>query len=58
MVKEVQLLRALKHDTIIDLIDICHSKNKSNKSTIYLVTEYATNDLKKILKSNITINMD
>jgi len=58
MMKELQLLRVLKHASIIDLIDICLPKDKSNKSTIYLVTEHTTNDLRKILKSNITINMD
>jgi mitogen-activated protein kinase 1/3 len=42
---------------VVELIEICTPKNKENTSTIYVVMEYAESDLKKILKSNISLEL-
>lgn len=46
-IREIVLLKSLKHPNIIDLIEIIH-KNDS----IYLIFEYMKTDLKKILDNN------
>lgn len=57
ILREITLLRQLKHPCVVELIEICTPKNKENNSTIYVVMEYAESDLKKILKSNISLEI-
>lgn len=57
ILREITLLRKLKHPCVVELIEICAPKDQSNKSTIYVVMEYAESDLKKILKSSISLEI-
>ena len=57
ILREITLLRKLKHPCVVELIEICAPKDVKNKSTIYVVMEYAESDLKKILKSNISLEI-
>lgn len=57
ILREVTLLRKLKHPCVVELIEICLPKDPANFSTIYVVMEFAESDLKKILKSSINLEI-
>ena len=57
ILREVTLLRKLRHPCVVELIEICLPKDPDNFTTIYVVMEFAESDLKKILKSTITLEM-
>ncbi|KAG0051433.1 Cyclin-dependent kinase 3 [Gryganskiella cystojenkinii] len=46
-IREISLLKELRHDHVVELIDIIHEKSK-----LYLVFEYLTSDLRKYMESN------
>ena len=53
ILREIVLLRKLRHPCVVDLIEICMPKDPTSFNCIYVVLEYAESDLKKILKSSI-----
>ena len=57
ILREVVLLRKLKHPCVVELIEILMPSDQSNFTTIYVVMEYAESDLKKILKSTINLEI-
>ena len=57
ILREVVLLRKLKHPCVVELIEILMPSDPSNFTTIYVVMEYAESDLKKILKSTINLEI-
>ena len=57
ILREITLLRKLKHPCIVELVEILMPKDPKSFSTIYVVMEYAESDLKKILKSSINLEI-
>ena len=57
VLREVTLLRKLKHPCVVELIEICLPQDLANFSTIYVVMEFAESDLKKILRSSIHLEI-
>ncbi len=57
ILREVTLLRKLKHPCVVELIEICMPTDPDNFDTIYVVMEFAESDLKKILKSSINLEI-
>ena len=57
ILREVTLLRKLRHPFVVDLIEILQPEDVMTYSTIYVVMEYAESDLKKIIKSNIHLEL-
>lgn len=57
ILREIVLLRKLKHPFVVDLIEILMPKDPESFDTIYVVMEYAESDLKKIIKSNINLEI-
>lgn len=57
ILREVTFLRKLRHPFVVDLIEILRPEDPVNFSTIYVVMEYAESDLKKIIKSNIHLEL-
>ena len=57
MLREVTLLRKLKHPCVVELIEICEPSDPNTFTTIYVVMEFAESDLKKILKSSINLEI-
>ena len=53
ILREVTLLRKLKHPFVVELIEILEPTDPKNFDTIYAVMEYAESDLKKVIKSSI-----
>jgi mitogen-activated protein kinase 1/3 len=53
ILREICLLRKLKHPMVVELIDIIEPKDPANFDTLYAVMEYAESDLKKVIKSSI-----
>lgn len=53
ILREVTLLRKLKHPSIVGLIEMLQPSNPEKFTTIYVVLEYAESDMKKILKSSL-----
>ena len=53
ILREVTLLRKLKHPFVVELIEILEPKDPKSFDTIYVVMEYAESDLKKVIKSSI-----
>ena len=47
ILKEVTLLRKLKHPCIVELIELCLPKNPLNFTTLYVVIEFAEMTSKK-----------
>jgi len=57
VLREITLLRKLKHPFVVELLEICLPQDLKNFSTIYIVMEFADSDLKKILKSSIYLEI-
>ena len=57
ILREVTLLRKLRHPFVVDLIEILQPDDPDTFNTIYVVMEYAESDLKKIIKSNIHLEL-
>lgn len=57
ILREVTLLRKLRHPCVVELIEICKPIDPENFTTIYVVMEFAESDLKKILKSSINLEI-
>lgn len=57
ILREVQLLRKLKHPCIVEIIEIIEPYDLKNFDTLYIVMEYAESDLKKILKSSLNLEI-
>lgn len=53
ILREVTLLRKLRHPFVVELIEILEPKDPLNFTTLYVVMEYAESDLKKVIKSSI-----
>ena len=53
ILREVTLLRKLKHPYVVELFDIIEPKDKEHFETVYVVLELAESDLKKVIKSAI-----
>lgn len=55
--REIKILQLLKHENVVNLIEICRTKaNQSNKyrSTFYLVFDFCDHDLAGLL-SNVNV---
>jgi len=57
ILREVSLMRKLKHPFLVELIEILYPNKPTTFDTLYVVMEYAESDLKKIIKSNINLEM-
>ncbi|KAM3141919.1 hypothetical protein pb186bvf_006005 [Paramecium bursaria] len=53
ILREICILRELKHQNLISIIEILEPSDPKTFDTIYLVMEYAQSDLKKLFKSPI-----
>eukprot|EP00828_Plagiopyla_frontata_P030756 TRINITY_DN4036_c0_g1_i1.p2 TRINITY_DN4036_c0_g1~~TRINITY_DN4036_c0_g1_i1.p2 ORF type:complete len:270 (-),score=41.29 TRINITY_DN4036_c0_g1_i1:587-1396(-) len=53
ILREIVLLRMLKHPNLVNLIEMIQLKNEKNFNEIYMVMEYCKSDLKKLFKSAI-----
>jgi len=53
ILREITLLRKLKHPFVVELIEILPPSDPKNFTTLYTVMEYAESDLKKVIKSSI-----
>ena len=53
ILREVTLLRRLKHPYVVELFDVIEPKNITTFDTLYVVLELAESDLKKVIKSAI-----
>ena len=51
ILREITLLRKIKHPCIVELIEICTPKDKAVEDTIYMVLEFAESDLKKMMRN-------
>ena len=57
ILREVTLLRRLKHPYVVELFDIVEPKNLATFDTLYVVLELAESDLKKVIKSAIHLQL-
>ncbi len=57
ILREISLMRKLKHPFLVELVEILQPKNPQTFDTLYVVMEYAESDLKKIIKSNINLEL-
>ncbi len=57
ILREITLLRRLKHPYLVELIDICEPKDMASFDTLYVVMELAESDLKKVIKSAIHLSL-
>ena len=57
ILREVTLMRKLKHPFVVELVELLYPRNPASFDTLYVVMEYAESDLKKIIKSNIHLEM-
>merc|ERR1712032_1201033 len=51
ILREIALLRHLRHPTIVNIIEILPPKDPKRFNEVFLVMEYAQSDLKKLFKS-------
>jgi mitogen-activated protein kinase 1/3 len=57
ILREITLLRKLKHPCVVELIEILQPSDPNNFTTIYMVLEFAESDLKKVLKSSLNLDI-
>jgi mitogen-activated protein kinase 1/3 len=57
ILREITLLRFMKNQFVVELLDIMYEDNNPNFDTIYLIFECAPSDLKKIIKSSLYLHM-
>jgi mitogen-activated protein kinase 1/3 len=57
ILREITLLRKLRHPFVVELIEIIPPTDPKNFTTIYTVMEYAESDLKKVIKSSIHLQL-
>ena len=57
ILREITLLRKLRHPCVVELIEILLPEDPVNFTTIYVIMEFAESDLKKILKSSINLEI-
>jgi mitogen-activated protein kinase 1/3 len=57
MVREIKLLKAMSHSSFVTkILDIIEPPNISDYKDLYIVQEYVEADLKKVLKSSLTLS--
>jgi mitogen-activated protein kinase 1/3 len=57
ILREITLLRKLKHPCIVNLIEMLPPSDPDKFTTVYMVLEYAETDMKKLLKSSLNLEM-
>ena len=57
ILREITILRKLKHPCVVELIEIIKPQDLTNFSTLYMVLEFGESDLKKILKSTLSLDI-
>ena len=57
ILREITLLRKLRHPCVVELIEILQPSDPKNFTTIYMVLEFAESDLKKVLKSSLNLDI-
>ena len=57
ILREITLLRKLKHPCVVELIEVLLPYNRKHFTTIYVVMEFAESDLKKVLRSTINLEV-
>ena len=57
ILREITLLRFMKNQFIVELLDIIYDQDDENFDTIFLIFECLPSDLKKIIKSNIHLTI-
>ena len=58
VLREITLLRFMKNQFIVELLDIEYDKKDKNFDCIYLIFECLPSDLKKLIKSSTFLTMD
>jgi len=53
ILREIHLLKHLKHSFVVELFDLIEPENKATFDTIYVVLSLSESDLKKVIKSAI-----
>ena len=56
ILREIYLLRMVKHENLIKIIEVIMPSDPSTFDHIYVVTDYCQSDLKKLFKSPIHLN--
>lgn len=57
VLREIVLLRKLRHPYVVELIEILEPKSMDDFDTIYVVMEYAESDLKNLIKSSMSLEL-
>ena len=57
ILREVTLLRKLKHPCVVELVEILMPSDPDTFTTIYVVMEFADSDLKKLLRGNFNLEI-
>jgi mitogen-activated protein kinase 1/3 len=57
ILREIALLRRLKHPYVVELFDIIEPTDLQTFDTLYVVLELAESDLKKVIKSAIHLQL-
>ncbi len=58
ILREIVMLRKLKHHYIIDLVDIIEPEDPESFESVYLVLELAEKDMRKLIESELFLTLD
>lgn len=58
ILREITLMNKLRHPFVVELIEILYPVDPEHFDTLYVVMEHAESDLKKIIKSNIHLEIE
>jgi mitogen-activated protein kinase 1/3 len=55
ILREISIMRRLKHPFCVELIEVLYPSKPMTFDELYVVMSYAESDLKKVIKSSMTI---
>jgi mitogen-activated protein kinase 1/3 len=58
ILREIVMLRKLKHHYIIDIVDIIQPEDPKNFDSVYLVLELAEKDMRKLIESDLYLTLE
>jgi len=58
ILREIVILRKLRHQYVIDLFDIIEPEDQDNFSSVYIVLELADRDMRKLIESDTFLTLD
>ena len=58
ILREIAILRRLKSEYVVHILDVIEPEDTENFSDVYIVLEIAEKDMRKLIESNVYLNLE